>query len=152
MPNVEHSTLTTTDLHEPKGIAAASNNEVYVADGSGSGTWLPRTHTLYSHKDNISNAGSIYVPIPYAGTIAKVISVLTASIATADAVVTVRNSAGVSMGTLTIAHSGSAAGDVDTLLPVSNNTVTADTFITLESNGASTNNVPVNFAIVLERS
>lgn len=152
MPNVEHSTLTTTDLHEPKGIAAASNNQIYVANGSGSGVWSARTHTLYSRKDNISNAGSTYVPIPYAGTIAKVISVLTGAITTADAVVTVKNSAGVSMGTITIAHSGSAAGDIDTLIPVSNNTVTADTFITLESNGASTNNVPVNFAIVLERT
>ena len=152
MPNVEHSTLTTTDLHEPKGIAAATNNKVYVANGSGSGSWLPRTHTLFTTKENVSNAGSSYVPIPYAGTIAKVVSVLTGAITTADAVITVRNSAGVSMGTITIAHSGSAAGDVDTLVPVSNNTVTADTFITLESNGASTNNVPVHFAIVLERS
>ena len=152
MPNVEHSTLTTTDLHEPKGIAAATNNKVYVANGSGSGSWLPRTHTLFTTKENVSNAGSSYVPIPYAGTIAKVVSVLPGAITTADALITLKNDAGVSMGTLTIAHSGSAAGDVDTLVPVSNNTVTADTFITLESNGASTNNVPVHFAIVLERS
>lgn len=152
MPNVEHSTLTTTDLHEPKGIAAATNNKVYVANGSGSGSWLPRTHTLFATKDNVSNAGSSYVPIPYAGTIAKVVSVLTGAITTADAVITVRNSAGVSMGTITIAQSGSAAGDVDTLTPASNNTVTADSYIRLESNGASTNNVPVHFAIVLERS
>ena len=39
MPTVEHSTLSTTDLHEPKGIAGASADEVYVADGSGSGSW-----------------------------------------------------------------------------------------------------------------
>lgn len=39
MPNVEHSTLTSTELHEPKGADTASANEVYVADGSGSGAW-----------------------------------------------------------------------------------------------------------------
>ena len=35
----EHSTLTGDDLHEPKGVAAASAGEVYVADGAASGAW-----------------------------------------------------------------------------------------------------------------
>src|SRR6056297_238378 len=39
MPTVEHSTLTTSDLHEPKGIDSANADEVYIADGSGSGDW-----------------------------------------------------------------------------------------------------------------
>jgi hypothetical protein len=34
-----HSTLTGADLHEPKGTAAASADEVYVADGVGSGAY-----------------------------------------------------------------------------------------------------------------
>ena len=34
-----HANLTGADLHEPKGAAAASVNQVYVANGSGSGTW-----------------------------------------------------------------------------------------------------------------
>lgn len=34
-----HKDLTGTDLHEPKGIATASANTVYVATGSGSGAW-----------------------------------------------------------------------------------------------------------------
>ena len=56
------------------------------------------------------------------------------------------------MGTLTIAHSGSAAGDVDTLVPTSNNTVTADSFITVESDGASTNTAKLRFVVVLDRT
>lgn len=36
---VAHSTLTGSDLHEPKGAASASTGQVYVADGSGSGSW-----------------------------------------------------------------------------------------------------------------
>lgn len=41
MANVEHSSLTGSALHEPKGVAAASSGEAYVANGSGSGTWQP---------------------------------------------------------------------------------------------------------------
>lgn len=36
---VEHVTITDPDLHEPKGVAAATANEVYVADGAASGDW-----------------------------------------------------------------------------------------------------------------
>jgi hypothetical protein len=39
MANVEHSTLTGTDLHESKGVAAAANNRVYVTNGAGSGAF-----------------------------------------------------------------------------------------------------------------
>lgn len=39
MSNVEHSALTGSDLHEPKGAAAAAANRVYVSNGSGSGSW-----------------------------------------------------------------------------------------------------------------
>ncbi|AAG02613.1 gp29 [Roseobacter phage SIO1] len=41
MANVEHSSLTGSALHEPKGTATANSGEVYVANGSGSGTWQP---------------------------------------------------------------------------------------------------------------
>lgn len=39
MANVEHSTLTGSDLHESKGVAAAVANRVYVTNGAGSGTF-----------------------------------------------------------------------------------------------------------------
>lgn len=39
MANVEHSILTGADLHEPKGVAAAVANRVYVSNGAASGTW-----------------------------------------------------------------------------------------------------------------
>lgn len=37
MADVEHNALTDPELHEPKAIAAANSNELYVADGAGSG-------------------------------------------------------------------------------------------------------------------
>jgi hypothetical protein len=39
MANVQHSSLTDPNLHEPKGISTASANQLYLANGSGSGTW-----------------------------------------------------------------------------------------------------------------
>lgn len=39
MPDVQHSSLTGAELHEPKGISGASSNETYVANGAGSGSW-----------------------------------------------------------------------------------------------------------------
>lgn len=36
---IQHNLITGSDLHEPKGVASASNKTVYVANGSGSGVW-----------------------------------------------------------------------------------------------------------------
>jgi len=41
---IQHKLITNADLHEPKGVSAAANKTVYVANGSGSGAWvLPST-------------------------------------------------------------------------------------------------------------
>lgn len=39
MPTIQHSLLGNAELHEPKGVSAASEDQVYIADGAGSGTW-----------------------------------------------------------------------------------------------------------------
>lgn len=39
MANVSHASLTGSNLHEPKGVAAAALGTVYVANGAGSGSW-----------------------------------------------------------------------------------------------------------------
>lgn len=39
MANIEHSSLTSSELHEPKGAATAAAGKVYVTDGAGSGSW-----------------------------------------------------------------------------------------------------------------
>lgn len=52
MPTIQHSVLTTTDLHEPKGIDAATDGQYYVSDGAGSGDWVT-LHTGWGHyRDN----------------------------------------------------------------------------------------------------
>lgn len=39
MPTI-HDEITDPDIHEPKGVVTASANEVYIADGEGSGAWV----------------------------------------------------------------------------------------------------------------
>lgn len=52
MPTVNHKNLTGANLHEPKGADTASDGDVYVSDGAGSGSWhyLPTGWGYY--KDN----------------------------------------------------------------------------------------------------
>lgn len=55
----EHSQLTGSSLHEPKGVASASSGQVYIADGAGSGTWT--TVTITAGETTINNqTGSTY--------------------------------------------------------------------------------------------
>lgn len=39
MANIQHKNIPDAQLHEPKGVASASANTTYVADGLGSGSW-----------------------------------------------------------------------------------------------------------------
>ena len=156
MANVNHSSLTDPYLHEPKGVAAASVGNVYVANGSGSGTWTAKESlvelSLEGYIENISTATTVYVPIPFAGTVMKVVTVLEAAIGSSDATITVKNAAAASMGTITVTQSGSAAGDVDTLSPSSNNAVAADSFITIATDGASVNSASLRFVVIVDRT
>ena len=36
---IQHNIITDPDIHEPKGVAAATSGRVYISNGSGSGTW-----------------------------------------------------------------------------------------------------------------
>ena len=55
MPTIEHSALTSGELHEPKGADAASEGMVYVADGAGSGTWTFSPLGWGTYQDNAGN-------------------------------------------------------------------------------------------------
>ena len=36
---IQHNLIADPDIHEPKGVATAASNSIYVANGSGSGVW-----------------------------------------------------------------------------------------------------------------
>lgn len=65
MADVAHSDLTGSDLHEPKGVAAANADEVYIADGLGSGAWTPITDFII---DNFSNSFAQFIDLKATGT------------------------------------------------------------------------------------
>lgn len=133
----DHAALTDPFLHEPKGIAAAAEGLVYVSDGAGSGDWKHDEYAVAFQFTDVSSASSIYVPILRGGTIKKIIGVLSGAVTTANTIITIRNAAGLSMGTITIDHTTSGAGVVYTLTPTSNNIVATDSFFYAESDGGS---------------
>lgn len=55
MANVLHANLTGADLHEPKGVASATANTVYKANGSGTGSWVKLTDTDLNYSDKTKN-------------------------------------------------------------------------------------------------
>ena len=153
MANVNHSTLTDPYLHEPKGVAASSAGDVYVSDGAGSGTWEDHRRSVITvHFQDLSSSEDIYVPIPFAGTVSRITTVLEGAIAGGDVTITVKDSSANSMGTVTITQSGSAAGDVDSLDPSSNNTVTDNDYILVQGDGGATSHVDCLVTIVVEHT
>lgn len=151
MANVTHSSLTGADLHEPKGVETANSEDVYVADGSGSGSWKGQSLLLDLKLTDISGPFDRYVPIPVACTVVQITTALSAAIGGSDLVLTFKNAAAASMGTITVTQSGSAPGDIDTLTPSSNNTFAANTAIEIEGNGGPTSHEDLDVTVLLER-
>lgn len=147
-----HATLTGASLHEPKGVASATANTVYVADGAGSGTWQTLTSSSintssilnvnkYKHSvqmEDISTADFILVPVPSAATLTKATTILNNAITTADATLTFTNSTGPStLGTSTITQAGSAEGSTFIFTPSANNSFTAGAYLKIATDGGS---------------
>lgn len=157
MANVTHRSLTTDDLHEPKGVAAATSGQVYIANGAGSGTWTSLNNSnkivLNVRITDVSTAGSYWVVSPIAGDISAIYTVINGALATADATITAEiGGTLVTDSSITITQSGSAAGDVDSSTPSANNTLTAGQAIEIITDGASTNTITADVSIVIDVS
>lgn len=160
---VAHADLTGANLHEPKGADSASADTVYIADGLGSGTWDKigadqiDTTTIFNLNKfslavtfpDIGTSSSIYVPISVDCILKKVTTAIQASIAGSNTVLTVANYAGTTIGTITIAYTGSAAGDIDVLSAASNNDFLANTYLKITTDGA-TSSTGVSAIITLD--
>ena len=103
---------------------------------------------------DVSTAGQIYIAIPdnCAGEVMQVSSALNGTISGADADLTPKIG-GVAMtnGVITIAQSGSAAGDVDTSRPTGLRTVAEGDAIEIETDGASTGTVAATVTVAIKR-
>lgn len=67
----EHSTITDPDIHEPKGVAAATAGQAYIADGAASGTWTDvyQFASVYSSEADavsVSSIGTTPQTLPFA--------------------------------------------------------------------------------------
>lgn len=152
MANVNHKDLPNSELHEPKGISTASTGTVYVSDGAGSGTWQDPSHayTLNARIDNISTADDVYLAVPQSGTITKIYSVIDGVLTAADAGLTFSIGAVPITGSaITVAYTGSAAGDVDSSTPSAANTVVAGDSIKISTDGLSTGTVACTLSLLI---
>lgn len=150
-----HKDLTGTDLHEPKGVAAASANTVYVANGSGSGSWTalrPALIALTRTFTDVSTPGDIYIPVPKAGVIKFITAALEAGITTANSVVTFSiGGVAIDSSTLTITAASAAGAEFDST-PSGHNTVTAGAVIKISTDGGSTGTAPLTVSVLIDVS
>lgn len=114
-----------------------------------------RYYYLTTYLADVSTAGQCYVHVPTdfgSGKIVRIETVLNGAIATADAALTAKiNGTAVTGGTITIANSSSAAGDRDSCVPTGANVVAGGDQIEIETDGASTNTIPVFITITIAR-
>lgn len=150
--SIQHSAIADADRHEPKGASTAASGSVYVSNGAASGSWAWQPQVLTLDIATLNTVGNYYIVFPYNSTINKIYSVIDATIATADKVLTASiDGVAVTNGVITITQSGSAAGDVDSCTPTAANTITAGTALKVAATGATTGDARCHLSIVYTR-
>ena len=143
---VVDSVTATTSVSDYANLIVASNasNVVDTYDALGGKIYLTVTMA------DVSTASSVWVTAPTGCKFTGLYSVIDGAIATADAAITTEiGGTAVTGGALTIANSGSAAGDVDSATPSALNTLTAGQALEIITDGASTNTVIATFTVEL---
>ncbi len=162
----EHNALTGTSLHWPRTIEASATSDtgkVVTPHGSVAGTGELRllAESEISGKQeflsvkitDISTAGTVYIPTPFAGTVTSIDSVIDGAIITVDCGITTGISGvNITNGAITIAFTGSAAGDLDSATPTALNTFTSTDYLEVTTDGASTNVVDAVILFTITRT
>lgn len=125
---------------------------------SGSALTLPGGSSGFEHvlcldiADGSADA-TYYLVCPHAGTISKIWTVTDGAVGTADITVTGKiGSTAITNGAVTIATSGSAAGDIDSATPTAANVVTAGQAINFVVAGGGSGGSPrIHVAVVITR-
>jgi len=101
---------------------------------------------------DISTASSTFVPVPDGGRVIKIITALQGAIGTANGGITFEiGGTAITGGGITVAYSGSAAGDVDTAEPTAANEVSEDGTIEMITDGASSNTIKLVVTFIIRR-
>lgn len=146
-----HASLTGADLHEPKGCATATVDSVYVANGTGSGTWkkipaasidqtsvkdVNKFHYLYRFED-IGTAKSVYLPVKNACSLTSVTVISQVTPTTTNTVLTFKNNGSSTIGTVTVTTA--AAPSTFTMSSPTNTAFTANTYLQIDTDGGAAN-------------
>jgi len=107
---------------------------------------------IYGEIEDISTASSTFVAVPDGGKIIKIITALQGAISGGNAAITFEiGGTAVTNGGITVAHSGSAAGDVDSSVPTAANEVAEDGTIEMITDGGSTGAKKLLVTFVIRR-
>ena len=107
---------------------------------------------IYGEIADISTASSTFVAVPDGGKIIKIITSLQGAISGANAAISFEiGGTAVTGGGITVAHSGSAAGDVDSAEPTAANQVEEGGTIEMLTDGGSTGANKLNVTFVIRR-
>ena len=107
---------------------------------------------VYGEIADISTASSTFVAVPDGGKIIKIATALQGAISGGDAAITFElGGTAVTGGAITVANSGSAAGDVDTAEPTAANDVLENGTIEMITDGASSGAKKLVVTFVIRR-
>lgn len=107
---------------------------------------------LTAEIEDVSTASSTFVTVPDGGKIIKIFSALQGAISGADAALSFEiGGIAVTDGGITIANSGSAAGDVDSAEPTAANSINEGETIEMITDGSSTGTAKAVITFVIRR-
>lgn len=107
---------------------------------------------LTAEIEDVSTASSTFVTVPDNGKIIKIFSALQGAISGADAALSFEiGGTAVTGGGITIANSGSAAGDVDSAEPTAANSINEGEAIEMITDGSSTGTAKAVITFVIRR-
>jgi hypothetical protein len=142
-----HKDLTGAELHEPKGVDSATDGDVYVADGAGSGTWENKYSDIIALNQywqtgqmaDISNPGDrVYFFVPVQSEVTSLTAILDGGITVANSILSIYINGVLFADTLTVPFAGSTNGTVATVNTTTANTISGGSVIEVRTDGAST--------------
>lgn len=111
---------------------------------------IPQKIYLWGRLADVSTASAIYLVAPVAGSISRITTVLQGAITVANAAVKASiGGVDITGGGVTVAYSGSAAGDMDTSACTAANTVTERQVVKIETDGGSTDTAALEICLEL---
>jgi len=148
---VQHNTLPDAELHQPKGIASASNDQILFSQ-SNAASWEYERVYLMMELPDVGTANSVTLPVPVSLRIDSISTSLDGAITGSDATVTFSISGvAITSGVLTIAVAGSAKGVIDTVAPSALNTANAGDYIEMNTDGASSGTAAIHAVLICKR-